>query len=299
MYSHLLTLIVPVIFVFLWSTGFIISKMGLPYAEPLGFLSVRFGIAAIILLIIQLLLSKSRRKPISPVEIFHSAVAGVLLQAVYLGGVFSSIALGIGAGLSALIVGLQPLITVVLASLWLKESLSLQKISGIILGLAGVALVITERGQLDGELSILGLLLCVGSLLGITVGAVYQKRFCVNTPLLPSVTVQYVASVAVLLPLAMMTETLQFDWQPRFIFSLAWLIFALSLGAVFILMWLIRRGEAGRVATLFYLVPPVVAIEAWVLFDESVSAMLIAGTGLCIAGVAAVMLEQSHSSTAR
>jgi len=299
LYSHLLTLIVPVIFVFLWSTGFIISKMGLPYAEPLGFLSVRFGIAAIILLIIQLLLSKSRRKPISPVEIFHSAVAGVLLQAVYLGGVFSSIALGIGAGLSALIVGLQPLITVVLASLWLKESLSLQKISGIILGLAGVALVITERGQLDGELSILGLLLCVGSLLGITVGAVYQKRFCVNTPLLPSVTVQYVASVAVLLPLAMMTETLQFDWQPRFIFSLAWLIFALSLGAVFILMWLIRRGEAGRVATLFYLVPPVVAIEAWVLFDESVSAMLIAGTGLCIAGVAAVMLEQSHSSTAR
>lgn len=269
--------------------------MGLPYAEPLGFLSVRFSIAAIILLIVQLVISKSARKSISVVQIFHSAVAGILLQAVYLGGVFSGIALGIGAGLSALIVGLQPLITVVLASLWLKESLSLQKISGIALGLAGVALVITERGQLDGELSVVGLLLCVGSLLGITIGAVYQKRFCTDTPLLPSVAVQYMASVAVLLPLALMTETLQFDWQPRFIFSLAWLIFALSLGAVFILMWLIRRGEAGRVATLFYLVPPVVAIEAWVLFDESLSTMLIVGTGLCIAGVAAVMLEQTHS----
>ena len=269
--------------------------MGLPYAEPLAFLSLRFSIAAIILVVVQLFLAKSRHKSISPVEIFHSAVAGILLQAVYLGGVFSSIALGIGAGLSALIVGLQPLITVVLASLWLKESLSLQKITGIALGLAGVALVITERGQLDGELSITGLLLCVASLLGITIGAVYQKRFCSQTPLLPSVTVQYMASVAFLLPLALMTESLQFDWHPRFIFSLAWLIIALSLGAVFILMWLIRKGEAGRVATLFYLVPPVVAIEAWILFDESVSTMLIVGTALCIAGVAAVMLEQSRS----
>ena len=283
------------IFVFLWSTGFIFTKMGLPYAEPLAFLSLRFSIAAIILVVVQLFLAKSRHKSISPVEIFHSAVAGILLQAVYLGGVFSSIALGIGAGLSALIVGLQPLITVVLASLWLKESLSLQKITGIALGLAGVALVITERGQLDGELSITGLLLCVASLLGITIGAVYQKRFCSQTPLLPSVTVQYMASVAFLLPLALMTESLQFDWHPRFIFSLAWLIIALSLGAVFILMWLIRKGEAGRVATLFYLVPPVVAIEAWILFDESVSTMLIVGTALCIAGVAAVMLEQSRS----
>ena len=269
--------------------------MGLPYAEPLAFLSLRFSIAAIILVVVQLFVAKSRRKSISLLEIFHSAIAGILLQAIYLGGVFSSIALGIGAGLSALIVGLQPLITVVLASLWLKESLSLQKMTGIALGLAGVALVITERGQLDGELSITGLLLCVASLLGITIGAVYQKRFCSQTPLLPSVTVQYMASVAFLLPLALMTESLHFDWQPRFIFSLAWLIIALSLGAVFILMWLIRKGEAGRVATLFYLVPPVVAIEAWILFDESVSATLIIGTGLCIAGVAAVMLEQTRS----
>jgi len=270
--------------------------MGLPYAEPLGFLSIRLAIAAIILSLLQLFLTKLR-KPVSPAEIFHSAVAGILLQAVYLGGVFVSISLGIGAGLSALIVGLQPLLTVVLAKIWLKEALSLQKIIGIVLGLAGVALVINERGQLDGATSWLGLLLCIGALMGITIGAVYQKRFCSNTPVLPSVTIQYIASVAVLLPLALLTETLQFDWQPRFIFSLAWLIFVLSLGAVFILMWLIRRGEAGRVATLFYLVPPVVAIEAWVLFDETLSIMLMVGTGLCIVGVGVVMLEQNRSAT--
>ena len=154
MFSKLLTLLVPVVFVFLWSTGFVFSKLGLPYAEPPGFLSVRITIAAIILLIVQQFLPKSNTS-ISRMEFFHSAIAGVLLQAIYLGGVFSSIALGIGAGLSALIVGLQPLLTVVLANLWLKEALSLQKISGIILGLAGVALVITERGQLDGDVSIL------------------------------------------------------------------------------------------------------------------------------------------------
>ena len=286
---------VPIVFVFLWSTGFIFTKMGLPYAEPLGFLSVRFGSAAMILLVVQQFLPKTHTS-ISLVEIFHAAVAGILLQAVYLGGIFSGVAQGIGAGLSALIVGLQPLITVVLASIWLKEGLSFQKISGITLGLAGVALVISERGQLDGEISVLGLMFCIGSLLGITVGAVYQKRYCTNISLLPSVTVQYTASVAVLLPLAVLTETLQFDWQPCFIFSLGWLILVLSLGAVFILMWLIRRGEAGRVATLFYLVPPVVALEAWVLFDESLSFMLIAGTTLCIVGVAVVMLEQPRAN---
>ena len=293
MFSQLAALLVPVVFVFLWSTGFIFSKMGLPYAEPLGFLSVRFGIAAIILVVVQQFLPKPQTS-ISPAEIFHSAIAGILLQAVYLGGVFSSIALGIGAGLSALIVGLQPLLTVVLANIWLREGFSVQKFLGITLGLAGVALVITERGQLDGEISTPGLLLCIAALLGITVGAVYQKRFCVETALLPSVTVQYIASLAVLLPLALLTETLQFDWQPRFIFSLGWLVLVLSLGAVFILMWLIRRGEAGRVATLFYLVPPVVAIEAWVLFDESLSILLMIGTGLCIAGVGVVMLEQTR-----
>ncbi len=285
--------IIPLLFVFLWSTGFIFSKLGLPYAEPLSFLALRFSIAAILLVLLISFIRANGKNgwALSWKDVGHSAIAGVLLQAIYLGGVFSSIALGTSAGLSALIVGLQPLLTVVIANLWLKESITVKKLSGIMLGLAGVTLVIVERGHLDGTVTSVGLLLCVASLLAITIGSVYQKRFCSGIPLLPSVTIQYIASVVFLLPLALRFETLQFNWAPVFIFTLVWLVLVLSLGAVFILMWLIQQGEAGRVATLFYLVPPVVALEAWVLFDEKFSVSILVGTVMCIAGVAVVMLE--------
>ena len=286
---------IPLLFVFLWSTGFIFSKLGLPYAEPLGFLALRFSIAAVLLILLIAIARPAGNtwQTLGIRDVCHSAVAGILLQAIYLGGVFSSIAIGTSAGLSALIVGLQPLLTVILATLWLKESFTLQKIAGILLGLAGVTLVILERGQLDGTVSIAGLLLCIAALLAITTGSVYQKRFCTGIPLLPSVTVQYIASVLFLFPLALALESLTFIWTPVFVFTLTWLILALSLGAVFILMWLIKQGEAGRVATLFYLVPPVVALEAWVLFNEKISMVLLLGTVMCIAGVAVVMLETS------
>jgi len=207
-----------------------------------------------------------RRGSITLAECGHAAVVGILIQAVYLGGVFSAISIGISAGLSALIVGLQPLLTVILATFWLREKITVMKVGGILLGLLGISLVISERGNLEIKM-------------------------------LPAVAVQYSASVIVLLPLALATETLQFDWQPTFILSLAWLVLVLSLGAVFMLMWLIGQGEAGRVATLFYLVPPVVALEAWILFAEGLSLVLIAGILLCITGVALVMRSPVNSAT--
>jgi len=270
--------------------------MGLPYAEPLGFLTIRFAIAAFILVTIIFCIPHLRKGSLTLVECGHAAVVGILIQAVYLGGVFSAISIGISAGLSALIVGLQPLLTVILATLWLREKLTVMKVGGILLGLLGISLVITERGNLDGSVSIEGLLMCVTSLLGITIGSLYQKRYCANIKMLPAVAVQYSASVIVLLPLALTTETLKFDWQPTFILSLAWLVLVLSLGAVFMLMWLIGQGEAGRVATLFYLVPPVVALEAWILFDEELSLLLVAGILLCIVGVALVMRSPVSTS---
>lgn len=288
---------IPLLFVLLWSTGFTVSKIGLAYAQPLGFLSLRFGIAAGILLLLAATFERLRPRHLSTSEIAHSAVVGLLLQAIYLGGVFSSISLGIGAGLSALIVGLQPLLTVILASLWLRESLSGRKISGIALGLAGVLLVIIERGNLDGVLSLPGIFFSIAALLGITIGSLYQKRYCTNTPIMASVTIQFLASSLALLPFALLFEDLQFDWQWPFIGALAWLVVMLSLGAVFLLMWLIRRGEAGRVATLFYLVPPVVAIQALFLFGEKLSPLLITGTVMCIAGVAMVMLSPPAAQT--
>ena len=271
--------------------------MGLPYAEPLGFLAFRFAIAALILGILMFSIPGIRPDSLTLAECGHSAVVGILIQAVYLGGVFSAISIGISAGLSALIVGLQPLLTVILATIWLRERITVIKMVGIFLGLLGLILVITERGNLDGSLSIQGLLLCVAALLGITVGSLYQKRFCTEVSMLPAVAIQYIASVIVLLPLALATETLQFDWTPTFIVSLTWLILVLSLGAVFMLLWLIRQGEAGTVATLFYLVPPVVALEAWILFEEKLSLLLFTGILLCIAGVALVMRSPVNSST--
>ena len=288
------TILIPLLFVLLWSTGFIFSKFGLPYAEPAGFLALRFGIAALIL--VALMLVVPRLRPVWPgwQLLAHAAVSGVLLQAVYLGGVFSAISLGISAGLSSLIVGLQPLLTVIFAAVILHETLSWQKIAGVVCGLAGVVLVILARGQLDGSLSVTGLFFCVAALLGISVGTVYQKRFCNTLDLLTGATTQYVASVAFLLPWVWLFESGSFDWHPRFVFALSWLVVALSLGAVFLLLWLIRVGEAGRVASLFYLVPPVVALEAWVLFDEAINAWVILGTVLCISGVALVALAPSQ-----
>ncbi len=271
--------------------------MGLPYAEPLGFLTIRFALAAVVLMVLIFCIPRLRRGSITLAECGHAAVVGILIQAVYLGGVFSAISIGISAGLSALIVGLQPLLTVILATFWLREKITVMKVGGILLGLLGISLVISERGNLDGSVSVTGLLLCVASLLGITIGSLYQKRYCAKIKMLPAVAVQYSASVIVLLPLALATETLQFDWQPTFILSLAWLVLVLSLGAVFMLMWLIGQGEAGRVATLFYLVPPVVALEAWILFAEGLSLVLIAGILLCITGVALVMRSPVNSAT--
>jgi len=263
------------------------AKYGLPSAPPLSFLTIRFAIAAALLLLVMPFLSV--RWPGRSIDFVHAAVAGVLLQAVYLGGVFTAVSLGIGAALAALLVGLQPLMTVVLAKVFLSESITPRKLTGIALGLLGVCLVLYERSTDAGHLSITGLALCACALVGISVGTIYQKRYCSDLELLPSITVQYVASVALLFPLSLMFETTEIVWDGRFIFALTWLVLVLSIGAVFLLMWLIRQGEAGKVASLFYLVPPVVAIEAWILFSESITTLVFIGVTLCISGVAIVM----------
>ena len=218
----------------------------------------------------------------------HAAVAGVLLQAIYLGGVFAAVNQGIGAGLSSLIVGIQPVLTVLLAAVWLSEKLTMPKLIGITMGFIGVALVTAEWGLTDDAISITGIGFCIAALFGITLGTLYQKRFCQSLDLHFNMIAQYVASALFLLPFAFVWESYSIDWTPKLLYVLAWLVFVLSLGAVFLLMWLIKVGEAGRVSTLFFLVPPVVAIEAWWLFDEPVTLNVIAGTALCIVGVAIV-----------
>lgn len=257
-------------------------------AEPASFLSVRFALAAIVLTAIALLFPKLRTVKLDLKQIAHAAVAGILLQAIYLGGVFAGVNHGIGAGLSSLIVGIQPVLTVVLAALWLAEKLTWSTVIGIVLGFFGIALVTAEWGQTDGAISVTGVGFCIAALFGITLGTLYQKRFCQTLDLHINMLVQYVASVVFLLPFALTWESYAIDWTPKLVLVLVWLVFVLSIGAVFLLVWLIKVGEAGRVSTLFFLVPPVVAIEAWLLFDEPLTPNIVAGTVLCIVGVAIV-----------
>lgn len=257
-------------------------------AEPASFLSIRFALAALALSVVAALFPKIRTMKADWKQLAHAAVAGVLLQAVYLGGVFAGVNQGIGAGLSSLIVGIQPVLTVLLAALWLSEKLTWSKVTGIALGFAGVALVTAEWGHVDGSLSVTGIGFCVAALFGITLGTLYQKRFCQTLDLPTNMIAQYVASALFLLPFALIWESYSIDWTPTLVAVMTWLVIVLSLGAVFLLMWLIRSGEAGRVSTLFFLVPPVVAIEAWILFDEPLTLNVILGTGLCIVGVAIV-----------
>lgn len=284
----LLRRFIPILFVLLWSTGFIMARFGMETAEPASFLSIRFALAATVLLGIALLFPSLKTTTPNWKQIGHAAVAGVLLQAIYLGGVFAGVNQGIGAGLSSLIVGIQPVLTVLLATVWLSEKLTWSKIIGIALGFIGVALVTAEWGQADGELSMTGIGFCVAALFGITIGTLYQKRFCQTLDLHINMLTQYIASFLFLLPFALVWESYAIDWTPKLIAVLTWLVIVLSIGAVFLLMWLIKVGEAGRVSTLFFLVPPVVAIEAWILFNEPLTLTVIAGTLLCIIGVAIV-----------
>ena len=291
------SMLIPLLFVFLWSTGFIGAKYGLPYADPLTFLFIRMWLAAVIFY-----LAASTYECIWPdnlLDVAHVSVVGVLFHALYLGGVFVAISRGTDAGFAALIVSLQPLLTVVLAFVFLAEPLSASKLTGVALGLLGVCLVLaaSATGQqfslhnllVSSKAESSGLVLCLWSLLAISAGTIYQKRFCFQIDLLPSMCIQYVAASAALLLMAQATEPMAVQWRIEFTLTLIWLVLALSLGAVLLLMWLIRRDNAGNVASLFYLVPPFTAIEAWLLFGETMSQEAIAGLLLSAVGVALVV----------
>lgn len=285
--------LVPLLFVALWSTGFIGAKYGLPAAEPFTFLGVRMLLA---LGLLGALIPFFRvRWPRRAGDYLHIAVVGLLIHGIYLGGVFSAIYRGVDSGLSAVIVGLQPLVTVLISALWLNEHLGRLKLLGMATGFIGIVTVIADRGIGIGGVDATGLWLCVASLLAISLGTIYQKRYCTGFDLLPGVLVQYLAAAAFYWAAALLLEQRDIYWTPRFVFALGWLVLVLSLGAVLLLMWLIRHGESGRVASLFYLVPPLVTLEAWILFDERLTLVAVGGIGLCVAGVAMVMKSPAGS----
>src|SRR5579863_6873003 len=279
----------PSVFVVLWSTGFIGAKFGVPYAGPATFLTLRFVIVATILGAVALLTRAPW--PRRGAELCHVIVAGLLLQGVYLGGVFAAIAQGVEAGVSALIVGVQPLLTAALAGVFLGERVTARQWSGLALGLVGVALVVANKiGGAAG--TPLGYGLAVLALFGITVGTVYQKRFCSTVDLRSGNAIQFAVCVPVFLAFAWRFETMQVAWTPRFLFALAWLCLVLSIGAISLLYLLIRRGAAARVASLFYLVPPCTAVMAFALFGETLDLAALAGMALVVLAVWLVNRER-------
>ena len=274
---------VPALFVVLWSTGFIGARLGLPHAGPLTFLALRFGLAAGLLVLVAL--ATRAPWPSRPAELGHYAVAGLLVHGVYLGGVFVGISLGVEAGVSALIVGLQPLLVAALAGVFLGERVARPQWAGLGLGLLGVALVLARKlGQGPGDA--LGGLACVAALFGITAGTLYQKRHCAGMDLRTGSVVQFAAAGLATAPLALLFEDNRVSWEGGFVFALLWLVLVLSLGAVSLLYVLIRRGAAARVASLFFLVPPCTALIAWPLFGEALGPVALVGMALTAAGVA-------------
>jgi len=280
--SFLLAL-APGLFVLLWSTGFIGAKLGLPYAEPLSFLLIRF--ACVIGLLGLLALVLRRPWPHRPTQWLHIAVAGALLHGGYLSGVFLAIHTGMAAGVVALIVGIQPLLTAFLSASMVGERVSGRQWMGLVLGFGGVTLVVWDKLGFGG-LSGAGFAFSTLALVSITLGTLYQKRYCADLDLWSGSVIQFVAAALVLLPFALAFETMRVAWSGQFIFALGWLIFVLSLGAISLLHLLIRRGAATRVSALFYLVPPTTALLAFLIFGEKLGLAAVAGMAIAAAGVA-------------
>lgn len=276
---------VPLFFVLLWSSGFIVAKFGLPYAPPLTFILLRFLCVLAVLAPVVVLL---RAPWPQPGKIGHIAVAGVLLQAGYLVGVWCAIKQGMPAGLSALIVGMQPILTAFAAPL-IGEKVRPRQWLGLLFGIAGVGLVVAAKIQLVG-LSTQAIMLCVLALVSITCGTLYQKQFCPQFDLRVGTVIQFAASTLLVLPLAIYFEGLGPDfaavqWTPRFIGALLWAVLGVSICAIFLLFALIRRNDATQVTSLLYLTPPTTAVMAWLMFGEAFNALGIAGMVLAVMGV--------------
>lgn len=286
----------PFVFVVIWSTGFIVARYGMPYAPPMHFLAVRYALTVVCFAIWVTLAAVAW--PTDRAQWGHLLVTGVLMQAGYLGGVWSAVHAGMGAGLVALLVGIQPVLTAV----WLAArggAVSGRQWSGLALGFSGLLLVLWRKLELGtGEVSATTLSLAVAALLSITVGTLYQKRFVAPCDVRSANLLQQVAALVVTLPFVWF-EAGSADWNPTSVAAMAWSVLALSVGGSSLLYMLIQQGSPTAVTSLLYLVPPCTALMAWLLFDEPITLLTLCGIGLTAAGVWLVVREKARSAVAR
>jgi drug/metabolite transporter (DMT)-like permease len=273
----------PGVFVVLWASGFIGAKLGLPYAEPMTFLTVRMSAVVLVLGLIIVV-----TRPVWPTRMgmLHSAVTGLFVHGCYLGGVFVAIDHKLPAGFAALVVSLQPVLTSTLANRLLGERVTARQWLGLVLGIAGVYLVV--HGHTDGEAPPLAWAAATLGLIGMTIGTLYQKRFGGGIEWRTGFLFQYMAAAMLFALLALSFETRQVQWSVEFVIAVAWLVFGLSLGAIWLLYFLIQHQAAARVVSLFYLTPPFTALMAWLMFNEQLSLLALLGMAVCVAGVALV-----------
>ena len=296
--NGLLIKAMPVVFVLIWSTGFIVAKYGLPYAPPLTFLAIRFALSLVCFALWVALAGVGW--PQNKRQWVHLAVVGVLVHAGYLGGVWSAVKAGMGSGLAALMVCLQPVLT----ALWLSSFGSTSKGGGgvggnqsavtprqwlgLALGLIGLLLVVSRKLFMGGEVTWFTMLASIVALLSITAGTLYQKRFVTVQDVRSANAIQIAAAFIVTAPLALL-EAEVISWTPQFMGALAWSVLALSLGGSSLLYLLIQRGAATAVTSLLYLVPPCTALMAWLLFAEPITFVTLVGTAITAVGVSLVV----------
>lgn len=280
----------PGVFLVLWSSGFVGSKLGMPYAEPLTFLSIRVGAVVVLL---GAIVAVTRPPWPNGAGIWHSAVVGILMHGFYLGGVFVAIDQRMPTGLVALIVAMQPVLNSTLANRLLGEAVTPRQWAGLALGIAGVYLVV--HGRTEGEGTVLAWIGATVGLLGITFGTLYQKHSGGGIEWRTGFLIQYMAAGLLLFAAALLFETRVVQWTATFVFAVSYLVLVLSLGAIWLFYFLIRRTSTTRVVSLLYLMPPMTALMSWVLFDERLSLPVLAGMAVCVVGVALVNWRAGQS----
>ena len=275
----------PVVFVLIWSTGFIVARFAMPQSPPMKFLAVRYALS--ILCFVPWIVLAKVPWPTDRAQWQHLAVTGVLMHACYLGGVWAAVKAGMGSGLVALIVGLQPVLT----AFWLTSRggrIARWQWLGLNLGFVGLLMVVSRKFGSGGEAHWLNMALAIGALFGITIGTLYQKRFVAPCDVRTASVIQLSAALLATLPLALL-EAEAMHWNADLLGAMAWSVLALTLGGSSLLYLLIQRGAAASVTSLMYLVPPCTALMAWVLFSEPITAMTIAGTLITAVGVSLVV----------
>ena len=275
--------IAPLIFAVSWSTGNIFAKLGMPYIEPLTFLALRFSFAT--LLLVGLSWIARAPWPSSFGEAGHIVVAGFLFHGGYLWSVFIAVDEGVSTGTLALIAGMQPLLTALLVGRALGERVGVRQWAGLVLGFIGVGLVVWRKVEI-AEGTNLGMLLGMTAMVSLTAGAIYQKKFCANMDLRTGTALQQAMNALATLGLVLLLETREIEWTGELAFSIAWLVVVLTVGSYNLLYYLLRRGQASRVASLFFLTPPVTAVMGYFMFGETLGGLALAGMAVAVMGFA-------------